>query len=109
MSVDREYRIRINTIGDPSGAQVVAGALDKTTGATQEATKAAEKHGAGLHALHRLFHSLNEVVPGLGVALQAAFSPIGAAISLAVMGVQLFREHTKKLRSEEHTSELQSL
>lgn len=100
MSVDREYRIRINTIGDPSGAQVVAGALDKTTGATQEATKATEKHGAGLHALHRLFHSLNEVVPGLGVALQAAFSPIGAAISLAVMAVQLFREHTKKLNEE---------
>src|ERR1039458_4861245 len=100
MSVDREYRIRITTAGDPSGAQAVAGALDKTTGATQEATKATEKHGAGLHALHRLFHSLNEVVPGLGVALQAAFSPIGAAISLAVMGVQLFQEKMKETNAE---------
>ena len=100
MSVDREYRIRINTIGDPSGAQVVAGALDKTTGSTQEATKAAEKHTVGMHAMHRVFHALNEVVPGLGVVMQAAFSSVGAAISLAVMALSLFREHMKKVNEE---------
>ena len=68
MSVDREYRIRIQTVGDPSGAQEVTGALDKTTEATQEGTKATEKHTVGLHAMHRICRSLNDVVPGLGVA-----------------------------------------
>ena len=50
--------------------------------------------------MHRLFHALNEVVPGLGVVMQAAFSPIGASISIAVMALQLFREHLKKVNEE---------
>jgi hypothetical protein len=100
MSTDREYRIRIQTVGDPSGAQQVAGALDKTTGATQEATKATEKHGAGMHALHKLFVSLNEVVPGLGLLMQAAFSPIGATVSLAVLALRTFQQHIRKVNEE---------
>lgn len=100
MSTDREYRIRIQTVGDPSGAQQVAGALDKTTGATQEATKATEKHGAGLHSLHKIFQALNEVVPGLGMLMQAAFSPVGAAISMAVLALRTFQEHTRAVNEE---------
>jgi hypothetical protein len=50
--------------------------------------------------MHRMFHALNEVVPGLGVAMQAAFSPIGAVISIAVMALQFFREHLKKVNEE---------
>ena len=100
MAVDRTYRIRVETVGDPTGAQQVAGALDKTTGATQEATKAAVAHGAGLHALHKLFHSLNEVIPGLGVLMQAAFSPVGAAISIAVLALRTFQEHMRKVNEE---------
>jgi hypothetical protein len=100
MATDREYRIRIQTVGDASGAQQVAGALDKTTGATQAATQATEKHGAGLHALNKIFHVLNEVVPGLGVLMQAAFSPVGAAISIAVMAMRAFQEHTRRVNEE---------
>lgn len=100
MPADRTYRIRVETRGDPSGAKSVGDALDKTTESTEGASRATEKHSAGLHAMHRLFHALNEVVPGLGVAMQAAFSPIGATISLAVMGLQLFREHAKKVNEE---------
>ena len=100
MAADRTYRIRVETRGDPSGAKSVGDALDKTTESTEGASRAVEKHSAGLHAMHRLFHALNEVVPGLGVAMQAAFSPIGAAISIAVMALQLFREHLKKVNEE---------
>jgi hypothetical protein len=100
MAVDREYRIRISTAGDPSGAQAVAGALDQTTGATKEASKATEKHTVGLHAMHKVFHSLNDILPGLGVMLEAAFSPVGAAISIAVLALRTFQEHMRKVNEE---------
>lgn len=100
MSADRTYRIRVDTVGDPSGAERVTRALDKTNEKVKEGTGLNEKHAAGLHALHKLFHSLNEVVPGLGVVMQAAFSPIGATISIAVMALQLFREHMKAVNDE---------
>ena len=68
MGADREYRIRIQTVGDPSGAQATTGALNELGGAQDKAGQQAEKHSGHLRGLHRLFHSLNEVVPGLGVA-----------------------------------------
>jgi hypothetical protein len=107
MGVDREYRIRITTAADVAGAEKTKEALNATTGATArsaeamgEASKATEKHGAHLHALHGLFHALNEIVPGFGIALQAAFSPIGAAISLAVMALRLFHDKMKEVNEE---------
>jgi hypothetical protein len=108
MSVDREYRIRIQTEGDPSGAQTVAGALDKTTSATEGAAKATEKHTVGLHAMHKVFGALNDVVPGLGVLMQAAFSPVGAAISIAVMALRLFQEHMREVNKEMDRMESES-
>ncbi len=100
MGDEREFKIRITTLADASGAQKTAAELDKVTASTEGAAKATEKHSVGLHAMHRLFHALNEVVPGLGVVMQAAFSPIGATISIAVLALQFFREHLKKINEE---------
>jgi len=50
--------------------------------------------------MHKIFHSLNEVVPGLGVLMQAAFSPIGATISLAVLAMRLFHEKMQEVNAE---------
>ena len=107
MSVDREFRIRITTSADTTGGKQTAAsleevkkAIEKSADASTEAGKAEEKHATHLHALHKVFHALNEVVPGLGVAMQAAFSPIGATISLAVMVLGAFREHMQKLNEE---------
>ena len=45
--------------------------------AMQDTGKKAEAHSGHLREMHRLFHALNEVVPGLGAVMQAAFSPSG--------------------------------
>ncbi len=50
--------------------------------------------------MHRLFHALDEVVPGLGALVQAAFSPIGAAISIAAMALRAFHEKIKEFNQE---------
>lgn len=104
---DETVDILLRTQGDTSGAQKVAGAVDEATAATRrsvpahdEAGKAAEKHGGHLHAMHKVFHALNEVVPGLGVLMQAAFSPVGAAIALAVMALRGFHEKMKEVNEE---------
>ena len=100
MDKEREFKIKITTAADTSGAKQTAAEFGNLGAAQEEAAKKAEKHGASLHAMHRIFHSLNEVVPGLGVALQAAFSPIGAAISLAVIALRLFQEKMKETNAE---------
>ena len=90
--------IRINS--DVAGAAPATAAIKAATGATQEAEKATGKHTVGLHAFHKIIHSLNEVVPGLGVLMQATFSPIGAVISVAAMALGFFREHLRKVNEE---------
>jgi hypothetical protein len=104
---DASLDILVRTQGDTSGAQKVKDSLQETTketvrsaGAHGEAAKAAEKHTAGLHAMHKVFHALNELVPGLGVVMQAAFSPVGAAISIAVMALRAFHEKMRETNEE---------
>lgn len=107
MSVDREYRIRIATSADTSGAQQTAAELDKLgnaqEGAGQKievASQVTEKHSGHLREMHRAFHALNGIVPGLGALMQAAFSPVGAAISIGVIALRAFQEHLKKVNEE---------
>jgi hypothetical protein len=110
-SLDLLIRLKSDTEGaGPAKAELgeLAGAQGKATAATEEGTKATGKHTVGLHAMYRMFHALNEVVPGLGVVMQAVFSPVGAAISLAVMALQLFREHMKKVNEEMDKMEAES-
>jgi len=104
---DKEFAIKIRIDADTTGAKQAATSLDevkktteKSAEASTEAGKAAEKHTSGLHALHKLFHALNEVVPGLGVVMQAAFSPIGATISLAVIALRLFHDKMKEVNED---------
>jgi hypothetical protein len=110
-SLDLLIRVKSDTAGAAGATAALSeatGAQAKGTVATGEATRATEKHTVGLHAMHKVFHALNEVVPGLGVVMQAAFSPIGATISLAVLALQLFREHMKKVNEEMDKMEAES-
>lgn len=111
---DDSLDLLVRLKGDVSGAGAVKDALagvageataagaavGKSAGAHDEAGKAAQKHGGHLEAMRKICHSLNQVVPGLGVLMQAAFSPVGAAISVAVMALQGFREHMRKVNEE---------
>jgi hypothetical protein len=75
-------------------------AQTKTSEVTKEASTVAEKHIGHLQGMHRVFHALNEVVPGLGVLMQAAFSPVGAAISMALIVLRLFKEKMSETNEE---------
>ena len=66
----------------------------------EEAGHAAEGHEHHMHALHKIFHTLNELVPGLGILMQAAFSPIGAIIMAVVMAMRYLHEWIKKDKEE---------
>lgn len=100
MGDEREFKIRITTSADASGAQKTAAELDNLGRAQDEAGKKAETHGGHLRAMHKVFHALNELVPGLGVLMQAAFSPIGAAVSGALIVLRLFHEKMKEVNEE---------
>ena len=98
MAVDREYRIRIQTVGDPSGAQAAAGALDEATGATKKGTAANEKAGKSFVELaehskgfHKLLHAIMELSPAAGLGLIAAFNGPQAAILGLIMLVRALK------------------
>ena len=101
-TLDLLIRIKSDTAGAEEGKKAlneVTGATSKGAAATQEASKATEKHTVGLHAMHQIFHSLNEIVPGLGAVMQFAFSPVGAAISVAVLALlPPHSDHWERLR-----------
>ena len=75
-------------------------AQTKTSEVTKEASTVAEKHTGHIQGMHRAFHALNEIVPGLGVLMQAAFSPVGAAISMALIVLRLFKEKMSETNEE---------
>ena len=98
MGVDREYRIRINTVGDPSGANTTTGALNEVAGATNRGTVANEKSAKSFVELaehsrgfHRLLHSITELSPEAGLALIAAFSGPQAAVMGLIMLVHALK------------------
>jgi hypothetical protein len=101
---DESLEILVKMSADTSGGKEVRKDLDQTKEKAGEshgaAGAAAEKHETHIRGLHKIFHSLNEVVPGLGVAMQAAFSPIGAVVSIALMALRLFHEKMKEFNEE---------
>jgi hypothetical protein len=106
---DAEYEILITGKSQElvDAAKRASAALEQTdaavkgeAGSQEEAARATEKHGGHLREIHKLCHGLNYVVPGLGVLMQAAFAPVGAAISLALMALRLFHEKMKELNEE---------
>lgn len=81
MSIDREYKIRIQTVTEGAGAQQAAQGL-KDTG------KAAEEAGEGMKFLetrgrewHKLIVEIDRVAPGLGQALRVLFNPATLGIT----------------------------
>jgi hypothetical protein len=109
-SLDLLVRIKSDTAGagvakdalqGVAGAASAAGSsVGKTAGAHDEAGKAAEKHSRHMEGLHKIFGALNQVLPGLGSLMQAAFSPVGATISIAVLALRTFQEHMRKVNEE---------
>lgn len=107
MAVDRTYRIRIETVANNAGCKEAEEGLNKTSQAAEKSgqahDKAAEhvdKHLLSHRQLHKICHALNELVPGLGFAMQAAFSPVGATVAVSVMAMKLFHEKMKEIDEE---------
>ena len=105
--ITRPCRYKLQTIFDGTGTQQAASEFKKVektvegAGQAQEkAGKQAETHGRHIAGLHKLFHSLNEILLGTGALMQAAFSPIGAAISIGVMALNLFHEKMKEFNED---------
>jgi hypothetical protein len=113
---DESLEILIKTAADTSGATQAAASLgktaeaakglqvtfDKAKGATEEltdkskklaptqdeTTKSAQGMGEAHRELHRLMHQVTEESPILGLAMRAAFSPVGAAIMAASLAIR---------------------
>ncbi len=114
MSNAREFLVKIVTTADATGAVQtkaelvgVADATGKVSATTKglaeahgQAEKAAEHSLVPHRELHKLFHGLNELLPGLGTLAYGAISPIGAAIMVAVAAAQTFHERMKELNEE---------
>lgn len=50
--------------------------------------------------LRKIILGLNSAIPGLGVLFQAAFSPIGAAISIAMIALEKFKDAMREWNEE---------
>jgi hypothetical protein len=115
-SLDIEINLKANTAGGPQATAAINQVTDaqkklqaifnstknlppppKPPGADPKDNQQLEQHNKHLHEMHRLFHGLNEVVPGLGFAMQAAFSPIGASIGAGLAVLRVFNEHIKAM------------
>ena len=108
---DESRELKIKITGDASslvgasqqGAQSLneLGGATKQEGAAQEETAGkAEKNVVSHRALHQIAHSLNEVFPGLGSVMMAAFNPVTAAVMVVVGALSLFRDKMKELNDE---------
>jgi hypothetical protein len=91
MSIDREYKIKITTQADGSGAKDAEDALKHLGTAGKEAGEQGEKSAEGMfekhHELHKLIHAIgNDAVPGMGHAFAAlAMGPLGALTAIALV------------------------
>lgn len=101
MSVDREYRIRISTVADGTAAANTAQDLKGVGKAGEEAgegIKIFETHG---REMHKLIHELDQILPGAGIALKAAFNPatlgLGATVLIIEQVKSALEEYNKKL------------
>jgi hypothetical protein len=112
---------------DVAGGTQAAASLDKTTeaakkagGATEdladqtkklapaqeETTKSARGLGEAHREMHRLMHQVTEQSPVLGLAMKAAFSPIGAAVMAAGIALRFAAEaEAESLRKAMETAE----
>jgi hypothetical protein len=100
---DKSVSILIDFIARTQGAEAADKALKELGKDTHEVTEHVHKHNEGAREMHRLFHELNRVVPGLGHALKAALNPeaIGliallTIVELVVKGFEKLKEASKE-------------
>jgi len=77
---DKEYKIRIATVADPSGLKQVSAGLGEVTEETKRSSSANEEHhksfihaGTGAKEFHKLIHTIAEDSPAMGLALRLRF------------------------------------
>ena len=99
MSVDREFRIKITTVADASGAKATGKALEDVSEGVKKGTEENKEHGKSfLHAessgraFHKLMHEISNTSPELGMALRLALSPVGGLLMGAVMAFQKLKQ-----------------
>ena len=111
---DREYRIKIITVADNAGASAAASGLRDVTNAAGDSGKAQEKAGEAaeghhkslLHAesgakqLHQTLHLLTEQAPLLGLAMEAAITPVGAALAAAAVAFHTISKNLEELNKQ---------
>jgi hypothetical protein len=87
MGTDREYRIRIQTVADGTGAKESAKDLDKLGEKTGEASKHAE-HAQGTHrALHMILGQLGETSKTAEIGMAALAGVMMGSMSFGAMAV----------------------
>jgi hypothetical protein len=78
----------------------IRGSISDYAAKNGDASRQVDKHVVSNRQLHRIIHSLNEAVPGLGMIFQATFSPIGAAIAIGTTALSYFQEELRKWNEE---------
>lgn len=100
MAVDRVYRIRIETVGNPSGAQATAGALDKVCEKTKEGGQESEKAQVSHQVLHKIFRQVGESSKGLEVGLMALSGVLMGSLTFGIYAVtqalRMLAQHFEK-------------
>jgi hypothetical protein len=101
-----ELRRQANAMGvSTAGLDDEISKLDKGIGTlgkrtVPEAAEQTEQFNAKGRNLAKMVRELNHVIPGLGVALKAAFSPVGAVISALVIGFGYLNNKIKEFNDQ---------
>ncbi|HZR19601.1 MAG TPA: hypothetical protein VFE51_20115 [Verrucomicrobiae bacterium] len=98
---DKEYKIRILTVADNSGAKQSAEGLE-------EVHKGFVHAGNGAREFHHLLERVSEQSPVMGAALRTAISPVGGAFALGIFAARGLEETIKELNASMTTSEWES-
>jgi hypothetical protein len=107
MGADKEYRIRIVTVADSSGAKAVADGMSDAAKAAQKGTDANEEHHKSFihmessgRLVHSVLHQITEQSPLMGEALRLAISPQGAALFGVVLALRAFQSANEEAMKE---------
>jgi hypothetical protein len=95
-----ELSVKVKVVADTSGSEEVSKSLKKVSGVATGTKASFGRLGKGATDLRRLFVLLTNQFPLLGIAARAAFSPIGAIITGAVVGYTYFRKEIQKTNEE---------
>ena len=111
---DHSLDILIRTEADTKGVEAVDQELRKliqTTGKDtqeqKESTKQTKDNREAKQELKKALGELAQASPLAGAAMKAAFSPIGAAISVALVALQYYRREIESLAESTKTSDFE--